>query len=81
LVQDPFDLGDFDADAALPPCAALEVIDGNRLTANNEQALIGLAEPVIEGGYADTESDRCITRRESIQTDGPRLELYRLTWH
>jgi hypothetical protein len=53
---DSLDLLRFDSDAALPLGTALHVINGNRLSAQHEQAAIRLSEPVIECRHGDSET-------------------------
>ena len=45
--------GSLDANSALPLWPTLEVVDRDRLTADDEQTPIRLAEPVVERGRAD----------------------------
>ncbi len=47
-----------DADSPLPLRTALEILDRDRLTADDEQAPVRLAKPVVEGGRADRQPTR-----------------------
>jgi hypothetical protein len=44
---DPFDLGGFEKNPALPARPALEILDGHLLATNHEQGVVGLTKPVV----------------------------------
>ncbi len=54
----PLDFARFNLDPALAFRSALEIIDGYRLTANDELPLIRLGKPVVEArdGYSEPSS-------------------------
>ncbi len=56
---EPRDLGCLDFDPALAFRSTLEIINGYRLTANDEPPLIRLGKPVVEARDGYTESPSC----------------------
>ncbi len=58
----PVDLAGFDLDLALAVSTGLKVADRDALAANDEQADVGLPEPIVERRHGDSETTRGLFR-------------------
>jgi hypothetical protein len=63
---EPLDFMRFDLDAALSLRASLEVADPDLCTANDEKAVVRLAQPIIERRNGDTEPQSGLLRAQQL---------------
>ena len=69
---DSVDLVGFDLDPPLPLGAALEVVDGHRLAAEDERTGIRPGEPVVEARPGNAQASGCIGRgQQFVRHNGP----------
>ena len=69
-LSNPLHLSCLDSDSPLPLRPTLEVVDGHRLSADNEQPLVRHAEPVVERGHGNAQTTASLGWRKQVCLEG-----------